>query len=246
MNSMDTLAHPTTTDLYPIDANAYVHVVAMPAALQRRHHVAESPALAAWRANLTVVAQIAKDNETRAVEAAKRDAGGASADELAYRLRECLYWRMGFRSYDHDGDEATFREYNRRRLDATDREIRRRLALLRDAVSSPDVVDRRPGRPDLVEVAQRVKAILTVPDVLVDLGFEPKRVGMSRGREEAHSSCPVCGGADRLISWGHPDSNWFCRRCREGGDVVKLAEIVLRVDFAEATRRLARLAGVAA
>ena len=243
---MDTLAHPTTTDLYPIDANAYVHVVAMPAALQRRHHVAESPALAAWRANLTVVAQIAKDNETRAVEAAKRDAGGASADELAYRLRECLYWRMGFRSYDHDGDEATFREYNRRRLDATDREIRRRLALLRDAVSSPDVVDRRPGRPDVVEVAQRVKEILTVPDVLVDLGYEPKRSGMSRGREEAHSSCPVCGGRDRFVSFANPDSRGFCRRCQLKGDVVDVTMGALNIDFAEATRRLARMAGIAA
>ena len=243
---MDTLAHPTTTDLHPIDANAYVHVVAMPAAPQRRHHVAESPALAAWRADPTVIAQTARDNEAWAVNEAKRYAGSRSDEDLIYDRRECRYWTLGFRNFTDDGDDATFREYNCRRLEAIEREMQRRFALLRDAVSSPDVVDRRPGRRDLVEVAQRVKAVLAVPDVLVDLGFEPKRVGMSRGREEVHSSCPVCGGADRLISWGQPDSNWFCRRCREGGDVVKLAEIVLRVDFAEATRRLARLAGVAA
>ena len=153
---------------------------------------------------------------------------------------------MGFRNFTADGDDATFREYNRRRLEATEREIRRRLSLLRDAVSSPDVVNRRPGRSDIVEIAQQVKAVLTVPDVLADLGYEPKRVGMSRGREEAHSSCPMCGGRDRFVSFANPDSRGFCRRCQLKGDVVDVAMAALNVDFAEAMRRLARLAGVAA
>ena len=211
-----------------------------------RQHVAESPALVAWRANPTVVAQMAGDNEARAVEEARRYAGSRADDDLLYDRHECIYWTMGFRNYDHDGDEATFRQYNRRRLQVTEREIRRRLVVLRDAVSSPDVVNRRTGRRDLVEIAQRVKQVLTVPDALADLGFEPKRSGTSRGREEWKSPCPLCGGVDRLISWGHPDSNWTCRQCRAGGDVVRLAENVLQVDFAEATRRLARLAGIAA
>jgi len=224
------LASPSSTQAQPRD----------------RQHVAESPALAAWRTDPAVIAQTARDNEARAVAEARRIASSRTDEDLVYDRRECLYWTMGFRNYDDDGDDATSREHYRRRFRATEREIRRRLVLLRDAVSSPDVVDGRPGRRDLVEVAQRVKEVLTVPDALVDLGFEPKRTGASRGREEWHCSCPVCGGVDRLISWGQPDSNWTCRQCREGGDVVKLAQTVLRVDFPEATRRLARLAGVAA
>lgn len=190
-------------------------------------------------------AQIARDNQRKADELAKRAAEALTDDGLVRLRDECLYWTQ-FRFCEDDESEAVFQASNRHRLEAYELDIRRRRARLERASLESEGRRSTQGRENLIEVVRLVKEILTVPDALVDLGFEPKRTGSSHGRDEWHSRCPLCGGIDRCISWGHPESNWACRQCRAGGDVVDLAETVLQVGFPEATRRLARLAGIAA
>ena len=223
-----------------------VHNVTTAATLPTRQHSDVSSALDAWRAELNLAAQVARDNEARAVELARQADRARSDDDLLHRRWECLYWTV-FRNYDNDDIEAVFQAGNRRELGAVERELRKRLSRLNAAIQPKDGARPRTAGEDLTDVKRRVKEILTVPDVLVDLGFEPKRTGTSGGREEWHSRCPFCGdGDDRLISWGHPESNFYCRRCGTGGDVIDLVENVLQVGFREATLRLARLAGLSA
>lgn len=85
------------------------------------------------------------------------------------------------------------------------------------------------------------------PEVLQLAGIPMRRTGHSRGREEWHGPCPICGGGeDRLIAWSGPRGRLWCRRCGWSGDAIGAASLIVGTgQYRDALRWLANLVNVA-
>jgi hypothetical protein len=95
------------------------------------------------------------------------------------------------------------------------------------------------------ELARTVRELVSVPEVLLLIGYPPTRAG-----NEYHGPCPVCrDGVDRLVSWDGPNSRCWCRRCgwkASGAISVAMSFMPGCQHFRDAVRSLARLAEVEA
>jgi len=71
---------------------------------------------------------------------------------------------------------------------------------------------------------------------LIERDTRLKRVARTHGGEYA-GPCPFCGGDDRFRVWPeHPDGRgqWWCRRCKRGGDAVDYVRARRNLDFVTA------------
>ena len=131
------------------------------------------------------------------------------------------------------------------RLRAVRTELDRRERLHRIGRGVPSPADERYA--GWQALARLVRERVEVPDVLRLAGFDVQPAGRNhrRGASEYGSSCPACGGGDRLRSWAGPNGRAWCRRCQWGGDVVLVAQSLLAgcASFRDAVRELARMAG---
>lgn len=98
-----------------------------------------------------------------------------------------------------------------------------------------------------IELALLVRERCETPDVLQLAGLPMRRTGTSRGQEEWHGPCPVCGeGDDRLIAWSGPKGRLWCRVCGWSSDVIGAASLVVKTgNFRDSVRFLAEYAGLA-
>lgn len=113
---------------------------------------------------------------------------------------------------------------------------RERLARIAVGVATPDDRSYLAWR-DLARAVKERAGMLRVFD---DCGYHLH----DWSPKEAHASCPVCGGTDRLvITPGPPDLCW-CRQCDWGGDVVTVAMSLRGCTFRDAVSWLARHAGI--
>ncbi len=96
------------------------------------------------------------------------------------------------------------------------------------------------------DLARVVRERVETPDILILAGIPMRKTGASRGRDEWHGPCPVCGeGDDRLAAWSGPYGRLWCRRCEWSGDVISAASLIVKTgQFRDAVRFLAELAGL--
>jgi hypothetical protein len=137
---------------------------------------------------------------------------------------------------DLDLDE-TARYMAAERFRAFDDELNRRIRIVQ---LDPKTAARRTREcADWKSLADDVKQRVSVRDVLELAGFHI----IEDGSGEAHSSCPVCGGHDRLVIW--PKKSW-CRQCRWSVDAIAAAQSFLpgATHFRDAVRLLDDLASV--
>jgi hypothetical protein len=149
-----------------------------------------------------------------------------------------MAYRDVFRDDASDPDlDETARYMAAERFRAFDEELTRRVRIVQ---LDPKTAARRTREyEDWKALAENVKERVSVREVLELAGFHiiEDRSG------EAHSSCPLCGGHDRLVIW--PKKAW-CRQCRWNSDAVAIAQSFLPgcTHFRDAVRFLDDYASV--
>jgi hypothetical protein len=150
-----------------------------------------------------------------------------------------------FRSIVNDPDACDVELFNAsERLRAFNEELARRDRVARSLTGTHDR-DRDLEHEAWGRLVAIVKERVSVPDILVQAGVPMVRTGTSRGRQEFHGPCPVCGtGDDRLIAWAGPSGRVWCRRCGWSTDAIGAASLIAGSDFHACVRLLAEHAGI--
>jgi hypothetical protein len=163
------------------------------------------------------------------------------------------YFRRGYFSIDvllnhrdmqlgilADGDADDVEHFN----------ARHRLAALERAIAEsvrPLSLNGRQRYRERDRLRLLVKERTDVPELLLELGHELVKVGMSKGRKELAGSCPLCGGTDRFRVWSGPDGRAWCRQCNWKPDALEVVQFLVPgcEEFPMAVDFLAHRIGVA-
>jgi len=147
--------------------------------------------------------------------------------------------------YDDEDTNDLARLMARETFREVEREIARRERVARIDARVPSTSDDK--FTAWTAVAAEIRKTVSVPMVLDHLGYPTKRVRRDRrGRDEYAGPCPFCGGRDRFVVWGLPQSRWMCRQCSDGHahDAITLYRNAKGFGFVETCRDLARLGGI--
>ena len=154
-------------------------------------------------------------------------AASISNAELAPWI-ETLTYRMNDASFS-PADREVQNELTRPKLRAAQAEWDRRQ---RSGVRLP--VDLQRNLSAQRRLKDAVKEAVELADLMEREGFP-----VVRGRSEAHSPCPLCGGTDRFVIRPAPNSFGWCRQCEYSADVIGVARSSWQVSFADAVVALA-------
>jgi len=88
----------------------------------------------------------------------------------------------------------------------------------------------RDRRAEFAEFAERVKAAVSIRDVLTLNGIQVSRHGFA--------VCPFHGDHDASLKVYGKGRGWVCYGCHKGGDVINLAMELYGVGFQDAIRKL--------
>ena len=152
-----------------------------------------------------------------------------------------------FRSIADDPEAHEFERLNATdRLRAFNEEIARRERVGRITNGTATRLDGE--HVAWIELALLVRERVETPDILMLAGLPMRRTGTSRGREEWHGPCPVCGeGDDRLIAWSGPNGRLWCRVCGWSSNVIGAASFIVKTgSFRDCVRFLATYSGLEA
>ncbi len=168
---------------------------------------------------------------------AAADARWATPDQLASGV-DLL------KSIADDPEADPFETYNaQERLRAFEREISRRNRVARLSAGTSTANDRT--YEAWTALARAVRERVEVPQIIQLAGIPMTRTGTSRGRDEWHGPCAVCGGDDRLIAWSGPSGRLWCRKCGWSGDVIAAASLIVKTgSFRDCVGWLAEYVGL--
>lgn len=138
---------------------------------------------------------------------------------------------------DWPGDVGRFLASERLRAVQHELARRERLARLNTGLSSPSDERYEQWR----EVARLIRERVDIVEVFVHNAYQLHDTGST----EAHASCLVCGGRDRLVIRRDPPGRAWCRRCEWSGDAIAIAMSLRQCGFRDAVTWLADLAGQA-
>ena len=150
-----------------------------------------------------------------------------------------------FASISNDPSADMFEVFNAsERLAAFNKEIARRERVARLSDGAATVRDL--SHEAWTALARHIKETVAVPEILRLAGLPMRRTGTSRGRDEWHGPCPVCGtGDDRLCCWGGPNGRLWCRQCHWSGDALSAGSLLVTTgNFRDIVRFLASYAGL--
>jgi len=162
------------------------------------------------------------------------DARGYSTDAL---LAMAEVFALDAVDDDPDWPGPTGRHLASERLRAIRAELDRRERLARLDAGLPTPSDERFAA--WVELARMVRDRVDIVEVFVQNGYQLHDTGPT----EAHASCLICGGTDRLVIRRDPPGRCWCRQCGWSGDVLTVAMSLRQCGFRDAVKELATLVG---
>ena len=125
---------------------------------------------------------------------------------------DSLWW--GYHDPDWDrADRALFQLDRGQRMKVVQDELERRRRIDQEHALPPPL---RIQSDRITVLARAISAEVNLADVLEGIGQQ-----VARGRNEAHSECPQCGGRDRFVIWPPPRSRGWCRQCGWTPDVIE-------------------------
>ena len=76
-----------------------------------------------------------------------------------------------------------------------------------------------------------IRHFVTTPDVA-------ERYGLIQSRREQRVECPFCGSEKKTLRLYHSSKGYYCRRCREGGDVILFVQRYFDINRDAACRKI--------
>ena len=143
---------------------------------------------------------------------------------------DSLWW--GYHDPDWDrADRELFQLHRGQRLKVVQDELERRRRIEEEHALPPSI---RIQSDRLTTLARAIGAQVHLADVLEGIGQQ-----VARGRNEAHTECPQCGGRDRFVIWPPPRSRGWCRQCGWTPDVIEFWRWFDGSSFADAVLAVA-------
>jgi DNA primase len=77
-------------------------------------------------------------------------------------------------------------------------------------------------KPSLTRRQMTKRLKMTILDLLISEGFQPKKIASTNGGEYT-GACPFCGGQDRFRIWPEAKGGgrYWCRKCGKKGDAIQ-------------------------
>jgi hypothetical protein len=184
--------------------------------------------------------EIKVNEEARGDDLAVRTLCRSASNIALLDYAEGLWWSIMYdgqalaKGYAEDpGYQAVVLERKRRELKTIQQEMLKRHHLLRDErLRYPKEFARASTR--LSGWRDQIHREVDLADVIAGLG-----AAIKRGKTQAHTSCPRCGGTDRFVVWPPPRSRGWCRQCGLSLDVIGFLMEFWRCEFVDAVQRIA-------